>query len=134
MGLSPNEIDTLLETTGAFAGSAALWELTVSPFLKRRGVLPDRPFLRGHLTETQKSVQWLTPLTCDDKVPLPTLDELRENDHCVGKVGDVYQLITTRGTLASTDPFTARQVSPEFCDYYGTTVYIYKKPVAYSRD
>ena len=68
-------------------------------------------------------MRWLTPLTCDDKVPLPTLRMLREEDHCVGRVGDVYQLITVTKTT--------KTVSPEFSAYYGTLVHIYKKPVVY---
>jgi hypothetical protein len=137
------ELDTLLETTGVLAGSVALWEIAVSPALKKRGLLPDRPLVPGHLTEDQKSVQWLTPLTCDDKVPLPPLDELRTRDHCVGKVGDVHQFITIT-TCRRRRPRLLQpqlqlqlqrqgQMSPEFSDCYGTTVYIYKRPVIYSR-
>ncbi len=117
--------DPLFLWTGGTAAGLTLWELAISPALKRRGLIADRPLVQGYLTEAQKEIHWLTPLTCDDKVPLPTLDDLDKADYCVGRVDDVYQFITT-----STG--SRERVSPEFSLYYGTDVYIYKEPVTFS--
>lgn len=107
------------------AGLATLsiWEEVVVPALKLRSILPDVPSVTGQLTERQRNARWITPLTADQRLPLPSLDRLRDRDHRVGSQEGVSQHITVcrlrhvRGLQERSD---------EWSRFYGTDICVYK--------
>lgn len=127
-------IDPNLEAAVLYGGGIASlvwWERAVVPILKRRGIVPDVPLVRGALTERQKDLRWITPLTCDNQVPPPALEDLRtrKRGHRVGTFGGVHQLISLNPSVVPQGNSSQSCCSPEWSEYYNTTVYIFKKKV-----
>ena len=109
-------------------GYAALsvWEEFVVPQLKLRSILPDVPLVDGQLTEKERTEPWITPLTADQTLPLPTLEMLRTKDHHrIGRREGVTQYITTDEKLTR-----IRGVQEEveaWNDFYGVPITVYKE-------
>lgn len=111
---------------GGLAG-LTLWEDRVAPRLKKQGIIPDVPLIEGDITEAQRDLKWMTPLTCDQHLPLPSLEMLREKGvHRIGSIGGIHQMIT----LAPPKTYPLQvTTSPEWSSHYNTTVYIYKQRI-----
>ena len=62
------------------------------------------PLVEGCLTERQRREAWITPLTADQTLPLPTLEELRERrQHPIGARSGAVQFITTEDRISDYD-------------------------------
>ena len=104
----------------------AAWEYAAVPRLKRHGILPDVPLIDGDLAEHQKDLKWMTPLTCDDKLPLPTLEELtKRRTHRIGCIGGVYQIISVDPPFCYPRVRVAER-SHVWSTHYNQTIYIFK--------
>ena len=122
-------LDSPLSTGIAFYITGFLlltaWENAVVPALQLRSILPDIPLLPGQLTQTEKAVAWITPLTANLQTPPPTKETLKKRgNHMVGSRGDVRQFITleTRDIQKG-----VCEVSREWSEYYKDTVTIFKE-------
>ena len=117
----------VLAASGSTLATMAAWEGVVAPTLKRRGVLPDVPRVPDELTEAEKMERFIVPLAANSHIPLPSLDQLREQGaYVVGRRGRVSQFIT-----ADTATFRARaevrEISREWSAFYGVPIGIEKR-------
>lgn len=75
---------TLLTGFAIYAASLGLmtaWE-TLLPGMHSRGLLEDHE--SEELTNEERAVELLTPITCSRAVPLPTIEELEDGCHFIG--------------------------------------------------
>jgi hypothetical protein len=101
------------------------WENFVVPSLQLESILPDVPLLPGQLTQKEKSVGWITPLTANSHIPPPLIEDLRSRGkHLVGRRGDVRQFITLEARHTHKG---VCEESQEWSDHYGVSVTIYKE-------
>jgi hypothetical protein len=89
-------------------------------------VLPRFSPLVSDLSQHDRRVSWITPLTASTPVPLPTLETLQTLDRkYVGSKDGVFQFITL------TEPPQPRkgvyEHSDEWSDFYDSDVYMFKK-------
>jgi hypothetical protein len=103
------------------------WENVVVPKLQLKSILPDVPLLPGQLTQKQKSVGWITPLTANLQTPPPLREELQSRGkYLVGCRGDVRQFITLE---SRPNHKGVSEMSQEWSEYYGVDVTIFKERV-----
>jgi len=110
-------------------GSLTYWDEVVLPKLQDTGVIPVIPGSYSDLKKQREKVQavpWVTPVTADRSVPLPTLDELMKKPHRVGASNGVVQYIRAHAgkaaamleenrvllEFAATPPFAAQKPVP----------------------
>ena len=75
------------------------WEEVAVPRLKRRGIIPDIPFVEGALTEEQKDASWILPWFNSGIEP-PKLEELQKmHAFRVGQRSGADQFITVHKPL-----------------------------------
>ena len=106
-----------------------MWEYKVVPQLKRKGIIPDVPLIEGDITEAQKDLKWMTPLTCDNQLPLPTFDDLKNKGaYRIGSTNGIHQVITLTPSKAyPLDKVAVRSL--EWSLHYNTTVFIHKQRI-----
>lgn len=102
-----------------------LWEEYVLPILQDNAILPILSDQKYKITRKERKQKWITPLTADRRVPLPTLEDLQNKDHKVGSFGNVYQYISSDTTKSYKQ--NIREYSPEWSIFYNNTIVIYKK-------
>lgn len=99
-----------------------VWESIVVPWLGAATSLPSKP---RRLSRSDRDDAWIVPWTADLPVPPPDYATLCAlGSFKVGACGAVDQLITARHLDAVRS--TTRAVSPEWSDYYGRKIVIYK--------
>lgn len=80
------------------------WDEKVLPGLQDDGLMPVIPGSYEDRKRNRKRVQavpWVTPVTADRAVPLPSLDELMQKAHRVGASNGVVQYIRAHARQAS---------------------------------
>ena len=102
------------------------WEENVVPFLKLKSILPDIPLVEGQLTAKQTKTAWIIPLTADNRIPLPTLDELdKKGKHRIGVSDGVVQFITAKSLTFR--KAGVQEISEEWSEYYNAPIIVFKK-------
>lgn len=117
----------IIAASGSTLATMATWEGVIAPTLKRRGVLADIPRTPDKLTEAEKMERFIVPLAANSYIPLPSLEQLREQGtYVVGRRGRVSQFIT-----ADTSTFRpraeVREISEEWSNLYGVPIGIEKR-------
>ena len=91
----------------AFYGLAMVgltyWDEHVLPGLQDKGIMPVIPGSyeeKKRHREAVQAVPWVTPITADRSVPLPTLDELMTKAYRVGASNGVVQYIRAHAQQA----------------------------------
>ncbi len=105
------------------------WDTHVLPDMQERGSMPRIPGEQPRLTSTDRKVPYLTPVTVDRSVPLPSASRLEKTCHRVGRTGSVHQYICASKNTDFDDGYGECVQSPEFTDMYGRPVWICKRKV-----
>jgi len=109
---------------GGFA-FLTIWESFVVPVLQLNSILPDIPLIGGQLTQKEKAVPWITPLTANLQTPPPNNKELKiRGKYIIGVQGEVQQFITLEKKDLQKGVY---EYSKEWSEYYKDEVFVFKK-------
>ena len=119
-----------------FMNGLGWWEEHVLPELQERGIMPRIPGEPVKLSKQDRALPWLTPVTADHSVPLPSFEDLASACHRIGVTGNnVQQFICTQDERDAnedfTDTFGECVISDEFTSFYkGQRTLVCKRKVA----
>ena len=100
------------------------WEEFVVP---RFNLDPSLPANRLRLTKRERDIEWITPLTADAPVPLPTMEMLEERQRrsTLGRGAAYPNTLRQKRTVPSSrEPV---RYTEEWSEYYDADVYIFKE-------
>ena len=105
-----------------------MFESFIAPSLGLPSTLPTE---HNQLTREELAIPFVTPITCDNTLPLPPLETLRDKEH--HRVGRrvIRQSIVTQYIQCRPDEFKKKkgkcELSEPWSQYYGEDIVIFKK-------
>lgn len=137
-GLGPSQLMYMFMWYIIFMGLLEAWDAFVLPKLQAKGLLPYDDL---HPRPPSEPARWVTMLTMDRNLRVPSLQELMEACHMIGSTDDEHvQYLCVEGTEGD-EAFSKRwfegsqttagpvcTLANDFTTHYGVNVYVCSKP------